>query len=125
MAEPRGAQCLRGRRPGCECKLSTHDSALVARRLGELRWITCAAPAYLDEKGIPEDLEDLHLHRAVHYFSCTTGRDGELHFVEGGVLIRKRIIAQFSIALSKRPLICKEVHIVKRCRMNFGRSGQR
>jgi hypothetical protein len=60
------------------------DSTLVARRLGDLRWITCAAPSYLDEKGIPEELEDLRRHRAVHYFSSATRRDGELHFVEGG-----------------------------------------
>jgi len=72
---------------GVDCVIRTgrlHDSTLVARRLGELRWITCAAPSYLDEKGIPEDLEDLRRHRAVHYFSSTTRRDGELHFVKGG-----------------------------------------
>jgi LysR family transcriptional regulator for bpeEF and oprC len=72
---------------GVDCVIRTgrlHDSTLVARRLGDLRWITCAAPSYLDEKGIPEELEDLRRHRAVHYFSSTTRRDGELHFVEGG-----------------------------------------
>ncbi len=72
---------------GVDCVIRTgrlHDSTLVARRLGELRWITCAAPSYLDEKGIPEELEDLHRHRAVHYFSSTMRRDGGLHFVEDG-----------------------------------------
>jgi len=72
---------------GVDCVIRTgrlHDSALVARRLGELRWITCAAQSYLDEKGIPEDLEDLHRHRAIHYFSSTTRRGGELHFVAAG-----------------------------------------
>jgi len=72
---------------GVDCVIRTgrlHDSTLVARRLGELRWITCAAPSYLDEKGIPEVLEDLHRHRAVHYFSSTMRRDGGLHFVEDG-----------------------------------------
>ena len=72
---------------GVDCVIRTgrlHGSTLVARRLGELRWITCAAPSYLDEKGIPEGLEDLHRHRAVHYFSSTTRRDGGLHFVEDG-----------------------------------------
>lgn len=61
-----------------------HDSTLVARRLGELRWITCAAPSYLDEKGIPAGLEDLHRHRAVHYFSGTARRGSQLHFTENG-----------------------------------------
>lgn len=71
---------------GVDCVIRTgrlHDSTLVARRLGELRWITCAAPSYLEENGIPEDLEVLHRHRAVHYFSSTARRD-ELHFVEAG-----------------------------------------
>ncbi|MCW5300380.1 LysR family transcriptional regulator [Herbaspirillum lusitanum] len=72
---------------GVDCVIRTgslHDSTLVARRLGELRWITCASPSYLDEKGIPEDLKDLQRHRAVHYFSSTTRRGGELHFMEAG-----------------------------------------
>jgi LysR family transcriptional regulator for bpeEF and oprC len=72
---------------GVDCVIRTgrlHDSTLVARPLGELRWITCAAPSYLNEKCIPADLEDLHRHRAVHYFSSTTRRDGELHFMEVG-----------------------------------------
>ena len=72
---------------GVDCVIRTghlHDSTLVARRLGELRWITCAARSYLDEKGVPERLEDLQRHRAVHYFSSTTRRGSELHFVENG-----------------------------------------
>lgn len=73
---------------GVDCVIRTgslDDSTLVARRLGELRWITCASPSYLEEKGIPEALDDLQLHRAVHYFSSTTRRGNELHFVEEGV----------------------------------------
>jgi len=72
---------------GVDCVIRTgtlHDSTLVARRLGELRWITCAAPSYLDEKGMPEKLEDLQRHRAVHYFSSTTRGGSGLHFVEDG-----------------------------------------
>lgn len=75
---------------GVDCVIRTgslHDSTLVARRLGELRWITCATPSYLDEKGIPEGLGDLQRHRAVHYFSSTTRRGGELHFVEAGDMV--------------------------------------
>lgn len=75
---------------GVDCVIRTgslDDSTLVARRLGELRWITCAAPAYLAEKGIPKQLEDLPRHRAVHYFSSTTRRGNALHFVEDGVRV--------------------------------------
>lgn len=72
---------------GVDCVIRTgrlHDSTLVARRLGELRWITCATPSYLNQQGTPESLEDLQRHRAVHYFSSTTRRKGELHFVDAG-----------------------------------------
>lgn len=73
---------------GVDCVIRTgalNDSTLIARRLGELRWITCAAPSYFKEKGTPDSLEDLQRHRAVHYFSSTTRGGGELHFVQDGV----------------------------------------
>lgn len=72
---------------GVDCVIRTgnlNDSTLVSRRLGTLRWITCAAPSYLEEKGIPRGLPDLRAHQAVHYFSSTTRRASELHFVEDG-----------------------------------------
>ena len=75
---------------GVDCVIRTgslEDSTLVARRLGELRWITCAAPSYLAEQGVPGALEDLQRHRAVHYFSSTTRRGSDLRFVEEGVSI--------------------------------------
>ncbi|SDG69121.1 LysR family transcriptional regulator [Janthinobacterium sp. YR213] len=75
---------------GVDCVIRTgslEDSALVARRLGELRWITCAAPSYLAEHGVPEVLEDLQRHRAVHYFSGKTRRESDLHFIDDGVRV--------------------------------------
>ncbi|WP_264080773.1 LysR family transcriptional regulator [Paracidovorax avenae] len=60
---------------GVDCVIRTgalNDSTLIARRLGALRWITCAAPSYFKENGTPDSLEDLQRHRAVHYFSSTT-----------------------------------------------------
>lgn len=35
------------------------DSSLVATKLGVVRWVTCASPAYLEKRGMPRDLEDL------------------------------------------------------------------
>ncbi|TDY32669.1 LysR family transcriptional regulator [Janthinobacterium sp. 75] len=75
---------------GVDCVIRTgslDDSTLVARRLGELRWITCAAPSYLAELGVPEVLEDVQRHRAVHYFSSTARRGSDLHFVDEGISI--------------------------------------
>ena len=73
---------------GADCVIRTghlHDSTLVARRLGELCWIGCAAPSYLREKGTPRSLEDLQRHRAVHYFFQHDAKGGALHFVQDGV----------------------------------------
>jgi len=47
------------------------DASLVARRVGEIRRVVVASPAYLERHGVPEhpsDLED-DRHRVVTYFS--------------------------------------------------------
>jgi DNA-binding transcriptional LysR family regulator len=46
---------------------SLADSGLVARKLGVLRQINCASPAYLKKHGTPQTLADLQRHRLVHY----------------------------------------------------------
>jgi DNA-binding transcriptional LysR family regulator len=43
------------------------DSGLVARRIGALRMVNCASPAYLHAHGLPQALADLDRHRLVHY----------------------------------------------------------
>lgn len=43
------------------------DSTLVARRLGAVRRLLCAAPAYLDAHGRPAAPQDLPAHRALLY----------------------------------------------------------
>lgn len=76
-------------RDGFDCVLrvgALADSGLVARRLGVLRMVNCASPAYLRRHGTPRDLSDLDDHVLVHY-SATFGadapgfeyRDGERH----------------------------------------------
>lgn len=57
---------------GMDCVLRVGgivDETLVARRLGALRMINAASPAYLARHGIPRTLEDLSAqgHRMVHY----------------------------------------------------------
>lgn len=43
------------------------DSSLVATRLGAVHWITCASPAYLGERGIPQTLDDLNQHDCIAF----------------------------------------------------------
>lgn len=71
---------------GVDCVIRTgelNNSTLVARPLGRFRWITCASPEYLSEYGIPGRPEELIKHRAIHYFSGSTRRSNELHFMRG------------------------------------------
>lgn len=61
------------------------DSSLIARSLGELAFVTCAAPAYAQRHGLPETIADLagH-HRGLGYFSASSGAIFPLRFIEGG-----------------------------------------
>ncbi|MFL1491383.1 LysR family transcriptional regulator [Pseudomonas antarctica] len=71
---------------GIDCVIRTgelNDSTLIARPLGQFRWVTCASAAYLKENGIPQTPEDLSHHRAIHYFSGQDRRAGEMRFVSG------------------------------------------
>jgi LysR family transcriptional regulator for bpeEF and oprC len=78
-------------REGIDCVLRAgelHDSSLVARPLTQLRQLTCASPAYLQARGVPAELSQLHSHHAVSYFSALTGRRFDLEFQSGAELLR-------------------------------------
>ncbi len=62
------------------------DSALIARRVGELDLLNCASPGYLDRRGVPESPADLSGHDAVLYASPTTGRVEDWEWVENGAI---------------------------------------
>ncbi len=64
------------------------DQSLVARRIGSIRLVTVASPAYLARHGVPAHPEDLERgHATVGFFSPTSGRphphlfskEGETH----------------------------------------------
>ncbi len=60
------------------------DQSLVARRIGNLDFITVAAPAYLERKGKPtHPLEIEEKHASVIYFSPQSGRNYPLEFRRG------------------------------------------
>ncbi|MDA0575281.1 LysR family transcriptional regulator [Burkholderia gladioli] len=68
---------------GIDCVIRTGelaDSSLVARRLGELAWITCASPRYLERHGEPASIDALGEHRIVNYLSNATGRPLDWRF---------------------------------------------
>ncbi|OOV99422.1 LysR family transcriptional regulator [Pseudomonas sp. MF4836] len=72
---------------GVDCVLragTLGDSALIGRRVANLRQVTCASPDYLRRFGEPERLADLSHHRAVNYVSRTTAKLFPFEFMVAG-----------------------------------------
>jgi LysR family transcriptional regulator, regulator for bpeEF and oprC len=55
------------------------DSSLIARKLGSIRWITVASPAYLAERGVPQRPQDLTGHACLR-FVLPSGRIKDWEF---------------------------------------------
>jgi DNA-binding transcriptional LysR family regulator len=71
---------------GVDCVLrfgELPDSDLVARRLGMLERLTCAAPAYLEQFGYPSSIDTLEGHRMVGIRRLSSGAATPLEFVLG------------------------------------------
>ncbi|HYN38658.1 MAG TPA: LysR substrate-binding domain-containing protein, partial [Rhodospirillales bacterium] len=51
------------------------DSTLVARRVGEVRRVLVASPAYLAERGVPQAPADLRRHQIIAFTGLLPGRE--------------------------------------------------
>jgi DNA-binding transcriptional LysR family regulator len=61
-----------------------NDPSLIARRLGSLKFVTCATPEYLATHGTPSHPTDLETnHQMVRYFFAGTNRRLPVEFVKG------------------------------------------
>lgn len=71
------------------------DSGMIARRVGTVRWITCASPAYLAARGIPQTPADLAHHDCIGFERL--GADSVWAFgdAKGGQSVR--IPSRFSV----------------------------
>ena len=59
-------------REGIDCVVRVgdlHDSDMIARRVGMLAEVTCAAPAYIERFGMPANVDALAGHRMVGFHS--------------------------------------------------------
>jgi DNA-binding transcriptional LysR family regulator len=54
------------------------DSSLIIRKLGALRWIICAAPVYLEQRGTPHTLADLSGHDCLAYSQDSISSEWQL-----------------------------------------------
>lgn len=59
------------------------DQNLAARLLGEVPWITCASPAYLQRHGVPGHPSELKHHWLVDYHCPSSGRVVPPHLERG------------------------------------------
>jgi LysR family transcriptional regulator for bpeEF and oprC len=77
---------LIGENIDCVIRVGTiTDQSLVARRLGEMAFVTCAAPAYLERHGEPQHPHDLQAdHCVVGYFNGTAPRTHPMNFNRDG-----------------------------------------
>lgn len=75
------------------------DQSLIARRVGELRFITCAAPAYLARHGEPRHPSDLERdHYVVGYFSSRTGKAYPLTFLSNSEEIE--LVGRYAVSVN-------------------------
>ncbi|MDG4885540.1 LysR family transcriptional regulator [Mesorhizobium sp. WSM4884] len=68
------------------------DSALLARRVGEVRWVTCASSAYLERRGVPVSPNELPDHECIAFEGLEPWRDWSFASANGEktVIIRPR-----------------------------------
>lgn len=59
------------------------DTDLIARKLGEIRMIVCAAPAYLARRGVPEHPEDLMRHECLVFADTGAAPEWRFQTAEG------------------------------------------
>lgn len=74
---------------GVDCALRSGplpDSSLVARRIGCMPEISCAAPVYLERRGIPVVPADLTAHTVVGYRSGRTGEPLPWEYCDQGTV---------------------------------------
>jgi DNA-binding transcriptional LysR family regulator len=72
---------------GVDCAIrggKLQDMSMIARKIFELDYVTCASPSYLEKYGTPASPDDLKKgHKIVGYFFASTGRMEPLIFTKG------------------------------------------
>ncbi|MEO6677278.1 MAG: LysR family transcriptional regulator [Pseudomonas sp.] len=98
------------------------DSSLVARQIGLTRRRVFAAPAYLEQHGVPATPDDLSAHNCLvfnqleHFDNWRFERDGQWHSVQvkGNVrsnnseAIRQMVLSGLGLSLSPSWLFCED-----------------
>lgn len=96
------------------------DSNLQARRLGDSCMLVCAAPAYLDQRGIPRTVADLAQHNCLSYTLSATqssrhwafGKHGQVQATISGDLLANNGDALLAAAVAGQGIIYQPRFIV-------------
>jgi len=94
---------------GVDCALRVgelQDSALVARRIGLMRFVIAASPAYLAARGTPASTTDLAAHDGVVHFSGRTGRAFDWELETEGAIEKLAINGGIAVNDADANLLC-------------------
>jgi len=83
---------------GVDCALrggQLPDSRLSARPVGDLRFVLCAAPRYIDQHGLPEVPEQLPRHHQVGYVLASTSKLRPVRLTREGRQLEFDVPARF------------------------------
>lgn len=83
---------------GVDCALRggvLPDSQLSARHVGELRFVLCAAPQYIDVHGLPATPDDLIDHQQIGYVLASTGKLRPVRLEREGQVAEYDVPARF------------------------------
>lgn len=72
------------------------NSAVIARKLCDIRFVACASPAYLKKRGTPRTPDDLDSHTCLGYATPWTGHYREWAFAHFGQQLSKNISGQLN-----------------------------
>lgn len=98
------------------------DSPMQARQLADCPLLVCAAPRYLDERGMPRSVADLGQHNCLGYSLASLaagkiwpfGRDGEVRVAVNGDLVANNGEALVAAAIGGQGVIYQPQFIVAR-----------
>lgn len=94
---------------GIDCAVRVghlQDSSMIGRQIGEMRFVTCAAPSYFARYGVPHSVDDLHAHRSVVHFSARMGRPFDWDFVVGDAVVKVAISGPIAVNDADANLSC-------------------
>ncbi|QBF28068.1 LysR family transcriptional regulator [Pseudomonas tructae] len=76
-------------------------SSLTARPLAPYRLVTCAAPAYLAARGVPQKPADLHEHECLGYAYWSRPADQQWQFIQGDTVHKVQVSSRLQVNESR------------------------